>query len=231
MEIKQAKRLQTSIINAAEKKALVWMAERMPRWVTSDMLSFVGFLGALIIGAGYALTSISPAFLWLSSFGFIVNWFGDSLDGTIARVRNQQRPIYGFYLDHTLDCINECIMFIGLGLSPLMNFKIALFLLIPYLLLTVNVSVNTHLKGEFKLTYFKLGPTEFRIIAIIINTLLAVWTTFREFSFSLTLSGHAYTFGSLDIAGVVVALLLFVIYFVSILEDLKYYAKVDPKKK
>ena len=107
METKQSTRIQTSILNAAEKKALVWMAERCPRWVTSDMLTFLGFVGAVIIGAGYALCGVSYNFLWLASFGFIVNWFGDSLDGTLARVRHQQRPNYGFFLDHNIDCINE----------------------------------------------------------------------------------------------------------------------------
>ena len=88
MEIKQATRIQTSILNAAEKKALVYLAERQPKWVTSDMLTFIGFIGALIIAAGFILSNININFLWLSSFGLLVNWYGDSLDGTLARVRN-----------------------------------------------------------------------------------------------------------------------------------------------
>ena len=118
------------------------------------------------------LSRISPYFLWLSTFGLLVNWYGDSLDGTLARVRKTQRPIYGYYLDHSLDCINEMLMFVGLGLSPLMDMRIALLMFIAYLLMTVNVSINAHLKGQFRLTYAKLGPTEFRIIAAIVNTIL-----------------------------------------------------------
>ena len=157
MEIKQSNRIQTSLINAAEKKALVYLAGKQPKWVTSDHLTFLGFIGALIIGAGYVLTNWNINWLWLSSFGFFVNWYGDSLDGTLARVRQQQRPIYGYYLDHTVDGINECIMFVCIGFSALINHPgIAIAALILYLLLSMNVNVNAHLKGEFKLTYLKL---------------------------------------------------------------------------
>ena len=124
METKQSVRIQTSILNAAEKKLLVRIAAHLPSWVTSDLMTFTGFLGAIIIATGYVLSNININFLWLSSFGFLVNWFGDSLDGTIARVRNQQRPSYGFFLDHNIDCINEAIMFTGAGLSRLMNLNI-----------------------------------------------------------------------------------------------------------
>ena len=117
METKQATRIQTSLLNGVEKKALVWLAERQPKWMTSDILTGIGFIGALIIAAGFILTKKNIDFLWISSFGLLVNWYGDSLDGTLARVRKKQRPIYGYYLDHTVDCINESVMFIGAGLS------------------------------------------------------------------------------------------------------------------
>ncbi len=139
-------------------------------------------MGAIVIAAGYILSSQSIHFLWLSSLGFIINWYGDSLDGTLARVRDMQRPIYGYYLDHTVDCINEAFMFLGVGLSPLMNLPLALMILVVYLFLTINVSVNAHLKGEFKLTYLKLGPTEFRVFAILVNTLFILVRPLRDFS-------------------------------------------------
>ena len=116
-----SKRIQTSLLNAAEKKALVWLAERQPKWVDSDMLTYVGHVGAGLIALGFILSGLSVHFLWVSILGFVVNWYGDSLDGTLARVRNQQRPIYGFYLDHTMDAINEALMFMGAGLSPFMR--------------------------------------------------------------------------------------------------------------
>lgn len=119
---------------------------------------YIGTFGAAVIAAGYILSSHNINFLWLSSLGFVINWYGDSLDGTLARVRKTQRPIYGYYLDHTIDGINEVMIFIGVGLSGLIHLEIALLALVMYLLMTVNVSINTHLKKEFKLTYAKMGP-------------------------------------------------------------------------
>ena len=176
-----AVRIQTSVLNELEKKVLIWLAERQPQWVTSDLLTYIGTFGAAVIAAGYILSSRNINFLWLSSLGFVINWYGDSLDGTLARVRKTQRPIYGYYLDHTIDGINEVMIFIGVGLSGLIHLEIALLALVMYLLMTVNVSINAHLKKEFKLTYAKMGPTEFRIIMILINTLFALIRPLRDF--------------------------------------------------
>ena len=96
-----AVRIQTSILNASEKKLLVWLAKRQPGWMTSDILTYIGTFGAAVIAVGYILSARNIGFLWLSSLGFVINWYGDSLDGTLARVRNTQRPIYGYYIDHT----------------------------------------------------------------------------------------------------------------------------------
>ena len=231
MEIKQATRIQTSILNAAEKKALVYLAERQPRWVTSDLLSFIGFLGALIIAAGFILSNINIHYLWLSCFGLIVNWYGDSLDGTLARVRKTQRPIYGYYLDHTLDGINESIMFIGAGLSPFMNHpSLALGILVLYLLLTLNVSINAHLRGEFKLTYAKMGHTEFRLIVLIVNALLILIKPLADFSLSLRIASATLQFAVLDIVAIVIIIVLLIIYLGNIYADAHYYSKLDPKK-
>ena len=124
--LRQSERVQTSILNGIEKKALVSMANKMPDWVSSDMLTWVGCLGAVVAALGYALSDHSLAWLWLAYLGIIMNWFGDSLDGTLARVRKQQRPVYGFFIDHTVDCINESIMVIGIGMSPFMQFDVAI---------------------------------------------------------------------------------------------------------
>lgn len=229
-EVKQAERIQTSILNAAEKKVLVWLAKRQPKWMTSDILTGIGFLGAVVIAAGYLLTNVNVNFLWLASLGFVINWYGDSLDGTLARVRNTQRPVYGYYLDHTVDGINESLMFVGLGLSGLMHLSLALAILVLYLLLTINVSVNAHLKKEFRLTYAKLGPTEFRILGIIANTLFVLVAPLREFSLSLSLCGHGLTLQALDLAGLFVLLLLMAIHLSTIFADARYYARIDPKK-
>ena len=223
-----AVRIQTSVLNALEKKVLVWLAERQPRWMTSDMMTFIGVLGAVVIAVGYILTSQNINSLWLSSLGFIINWYGDSLDGTLARVRNTQRPIYGYYLDHTVDAINEVMIFVGVGLSGLMHLEIALLALVMYLLMTINVSINAHLKKEFKLTYASMGPTEFRIIMIIINTLFATISPLREFSHSFMIFGSDFTFKALDYIGVAIVIILAIMHLTTVRNDIKDYAEIDP---
>ena len=226
-----AVRIQTSVLNALEKKVLVWLAERQPKWVTSDILTYIGTFGAAVIAAGYILSSRNINFLWLSSLGFVINWYGDSLDGTLARVRKAQRPIYGYYLDHTIDAINEVMIFVGVGLSGLMHLEIALLALIMYFLITINVSINAHLKKEFKLTYANMGPTEFRIIMIIINTLFALIRPLRDFTHSFTLGGQTFTLGALDYIGILIVIILALMHLATIRNDIKDYAKMDPMPK
>ena len=223
-----AVRIQTSVLNSLEKKVLVWLAECQPSWMTSDILTYIGTFGAVVIAAGYILSAWNINFLWLSSLGFIINWYGDSLDGTLARVRKTQRPVYGYYLDHTIDAINEVMIFVGVGLSGLMHLEIALLALVMYLLMTINVSINAHLKKEFKLTYASMGPTEFRIIMIIINTLFALIRPLREFSHSFTLCGHSFTLGALDYIGALIIIILALMHLTTVRKDIKDYAKMDP---
>ncbi len=223
-----AVRIQTSVLNAAEKKVLVWLAQRQPKWMTSDILTYIGTAGAVVIAAGYILSRINVNFLWLSSLGFFINWYGDSLDGTLARVRNRQRPIYGYYIDHTIDCINEFMIFIGIGLSGLMHFELAMMILAVYFMLTINVSINAHLKKEFRLTYARLGPTEFRILAVIANTVLILVPWFTEYRTTCILMGREFTFASLDCLGVLVFIVLLVIYLSTIIHDAKEYSEMDP---
>lgn len=226
-----AVRIQTSVLNALEKKVLVWLAERQPKWMTSDILTYIGTFGSVVIAAGYILSAWNINFLWLSSLGFVINWYGDSLDGTLARVRKTQRPVYGYYIDHTVDCINEFIMFIGIGLSGLMHFSLAMVILAVYFMLTINVSINAHLKKEFRLTYAKLGPTEFRILAIIANTILALVRPISEFALTFFIFGREFTLASLDIVGIIVLLVLAVIYLTTIVKDGRGYAEMDPMPK
>ena len=226
----QALRIQTSFINGIEKRALVWLAKRMPRWVNSDMLTAVGTLGALIVAIGFALSCINVQWLWLSSFGLLVNWFGDSLDGTLARVCDCQRPIYGYSVDHTVDCINEGLMFIGAGLSPFLHLDLALLAYAIYLVLTINVSINAHLKGEFRLTYFKLGPTEFRIIIVVANTLLIAIPALAAIANTHTLFGLTVTMHVLDYVAAVIIFAMALIYVVTTISDARKYAAIDPRK-
>jgi len=227
----QSKRIQTSVLNSLEKKILVRMAKMQPRWMTSDILTFIGIVGSVIVAAGYALSNYDISWLWLASFGFVVNWYGDSLDGTLARVRSTQRPIYGFYLDHCVDGLTMAVMCIGAGLSEMLNLYIAMAVLVVYLLLSISVYINAHLKGEFKLTFAGMGPTEFRLIMIIVNTLFIYVAPLRDFTTSFNCLGTEVVIGSFDYVGLVILLILSVIYLHNFVGDAKGYAKIDPLKK
>jgi archaetidylinositol phosphate synthase len=170
--ITKHKRQNPSFLGFLERPALGWLSAHMPRWVTPDMLTIFGFLSAVLIGVSYALSKNNPAFLWLASLGFFLNWFGDSLDGTLARKRNIERPKYGFFIDHTTDALAEVIMFVGLGLSGYVDMTLALIALVGYFLMSILVYVYTYACGTFRIAYIGLGPTEFRAIAIIANALI-----------------------------------------------------------
>ncbi len=220
-----ANRIQTSILNAAEKKLLVWLANRQPRWMTSDMLTFIGVLGSMICALGFVLSNYSLQYLWLSSLGLVINWYGDSLDGTLARVRQTPRPIYGFFLDHTLDALTLSFMCIGAGLSPIFRLDVALLVLAGYLILSVYTYIGTILKNEFNLTYGSFGPTEFRLIIILINTLV-IYLPWQKYVFDF----WGMSLGIFDIVGLVIALILFVMYLVQFEKDRRIFAIQDPLK-
>lgn len=230
-EVKQSTRIQTSILNAAEKKALVWMANRLPAWVSSDMMTWFGVFGAFLVGLGFVLTYLSIYWLWLSVGGLVIHWYGDSLDGTIARVHNQQRPLYGYYLDHNMDVITEALMFIGAGLSPLMHMSIALAIFAAYLAMTVYVSINAHIKSEFKLTYGKLGPTEFRVIIALANIVLMYVPGLATYSLTVEMCSCMFVLRTLDLIGLAILFILIIIYFVSFFKDLRWFAQKDPLPK
>ena len=229
-EKKQAQRIQTSILNPYEKKILTYMAERMPAWVTSDMLTFVGFLGALVMATGYSLSNLNMHWLWLSCLGLFINWFGDSMDGSLARVRHTQRKIYGFFIDHNVDVINETIMFISVGVSPLVNMSFAMFALVAYLMLSVYVYIDCHLKGEMRLTYSGLGPTEFRLLLVITNICFIYIPWLSEWKKPMTLFHNNFMIGIFDYIAVVAALLIIFFWLRGFFQDAKYFAKIDPPK-
>jgi len=227
-EKKQAARIQTSILNPIEKKVLVWLAERMPAWVSSDMLTFVGFLGAVVMGVGYALSNLNLQWLWLSCLGLAINWFGDSLDGSLARVRGTQRKTYGFFIDHNVDVINETIMFVGVGCSPLVNMSFAMMALVGYFMLSIYVYIDCHLKGEMRLTYGGLGPTEFRILLILVNLAFMYIPWLSSWKKDVVLFHNHFSVGLFDYIAVAASLLLFFFYLTGFFKDIKYYSKIDP---
>ena len=177
------KRIQQSPLAGPEKAALDWCVRRLPAWMTPDLLTAIGVLGSMITFAGYALAWTSPAFLWLASFGLLVNWFGDSLDGTLARFRRVERPRYGFFLDQSLDVVSNLFVCIGIGISPFVRLEIALLVLTGYHMLTIYSLVRACIEREFHLTLLNSGPTELRVLIVLMNTMILAfgapkWTLF-----------------------------------------------------
>jgi len=169
-----AKREMSFLLARPERRVLLWMAPRLPAGWTPDLLTAIGVLGALLVGLGYALAYYHPAWLWLASGGLIVNWFGDSLDGTLARVRHIERPKYGYYLDHAVDAITTTVICAGIGLSSYVALPVALGVAIGYLWLSINVYLESAVFNLFDLGFGIFGPTEMRILLILANAGLFV---------------------------------------------------------
>ena len=158
-----------SVLAAAEKRALVAMAARMPARINSDHLTALSGIAMLGAGASFWLAAYWPPALALVVVWLAINWFGDSLDGTLARVRRIERPRYGFYLDHLTDAYSTIAIGFGLGLSPYMLLAVGLAIVVAYLVLSINVYLETHAFGEFTFSYGALGPTEVRLVLIALN--------------------------------------------------------------
>ena len=171
-EFRNAEREHHSLLSSIEKRALVWLAQRMPSWINSDHLTALGFASLLGVGLSYWYARYSQVGLILVIAFLILNWFGDSLDGTLARVRNRQRPRYGFYVDHVLDACGSVFVFGGLALSGYMSERIAVGLLIAYFLLSIEVYLATYTVGKFHLSFAAFGPTELRLLLIAGNIAL-----------------------------------------------------------
>ena len=169
---KPAERAHTSFLAAAEKRTLIWIAQRLPAWVNSDHLTVLGFVALLAAGGCYWWSRTSPLMLLGVIALLAVNWFGDSLDGTLARVRNCQRPRYGFYVDHILDAIGMFFLMGGLTLSGYISPAVSGAFLIAYLLLSIEIYLATYSMGTFQLSHWRFGPTELRILLVIGNLFL-----------------------------------------------------------
>ncbi len=189
-----ASRAQLSILSEVEKRCLIWLAQRLPPWVNSDHLTLLGLVALLMAGLSYWLARWNRIGLLLVIFWLAVNWFGDSLDGTLARVRNKLRPRYGFYVDHVVDAFGTLFLVGGLALSGFMGERVALGLLIAYFMLSIEVYLATYTLGVFRLSIAKLGPTEVRILIAIGNLALFFRPTVR-------ILGEPYRL--FDVAGVI----------------------------
>jgi archaetidylinositol phosphate synthase len=190
----EAKREQVSFLAPLEKKCLIWLARHMPGWINPDHLTVLGLAAMLGAGLSYWYARTSRAGLLLAIACLVLNWFGDSLDGTLARFRNKQRPKYGFYVDHIVDALGTFFLLAGLGFSGYMSERIAAGLLIVYFMLSIEVYLAAYTLGSFHLSFWKFSPTELRLLLIIGNLALMRWPMGRLF-------GHSYPL--FDIGGLV----------------------------
>jgi archaetidylinositol phosphate synthase len=162
------------LLAVPEARVLEWIAGRLPAWVKPDHLTALGVVASIAIAAAYVLSNGNEAWLWAASALLVVHWLGDSLDGTLARVRRTERPRYGYYLDHLVDAFATAAIGIGLGLSPYMLLAVGLTIVVAYLILSINTYLETHAFGVFTLGYGRFGPTEARLALIAVNTLLVL---------------------------------------------------------
>ena len=160
-------RVQQNLVARAERVVLNWICQRLPMWVRPDMLTAVGMVGALMVFAGYVASALDHAWLWLAIVGYVVNWFGDSTDGSLARYRQIERPRYGYFLDHSCDGIATTLVVAGIGISPFVHLEVALVALAGYLLMSIHAFLSVKVSGELRLSYMAAGPTELRIILIV----------------------------------------------------------------
>ena len=206
---KTAERVHGALTARVEKRALVWVAERMPGWVNSDHLTALGAVAQFLAGVTYALTRFSPRWLIATNGLIVLNWFGDSLDGTLARVRNRQRPRYGFYVDHVTDTFGAAFLMGGLAFSGYLHWGVAVAMLVAFLMLSVEVYLTTYTLGQFKLSYGKFGPTEIRI-ALCVGNIALMYRPWVHFF------GHQVRL--FDVGGVVAAVAMLGIMVVSTIQ-------------
>jgi archaetidylinositol phosphate synthase len=215
----EAKRIHTSVTAAAEKRLLIAMARRLPAWVNSDHLTSLAGISMVVAGVCYWIGPGSPAAMATAIAMLVVNWFGDSLDGTLARVRHHERPRYGFYVDHVLDAVGILCLLAGFALGGFMTPLVAAGFLVAYYLLTVEIALATHAVGTFRISFWRFGPTELRI-------LLAIGTLQLLRSPYVTIAGERLLL--FDIGGIVAIVALTLTFVASALQNGRLLYKQEP---
>ena len=216
-----AARMQGSILSAAEKRALVWMARRLPARINSDHLTLLGTASMALAGTSYALARWNRWMLVAATLSLALNWLGDSLDGTLARVRNRQRPRYGFYVDHVVDALGATFLLAGLALSGYMHPLAALAMLVAFHLVQIEVHLATYALGRFHLSFFRLGPTEARVI-LAIGNLALLWKPMVHLFF---LGRPVRLF---DVGGLIATAGLLLIFVVSAARHTRELCRLEP---
>ena len=205
LSFRPAVRIQRSIVSGPEQRAMIWLAEHTPAGINSDHLTALGFVSQCLAGVCYMVARFHPFALILGIIFITLNWFGDSLDGNLARFRNRQRPRYGFYVDHITDTIGALFLMGGMALSGYVHPGIAIGMLVAFLMLSIESYLTTYTIGEFRLSYWRFGPTEIRILLAIGNLALLTHPTLR-------IAGHRILLfdfgGSIAIVGMAVMLIV-----------------------
>lgn len=215
------KRTNAFLLANVEMKALRAIARKTPRWIAPDDLTILALIASFAICGAYYLSGESHLWLWLVNAMLIVHWLGDSLDGTLARVRKTERPKYGYYIDHIADAIAVTAIGLGLGLSPYMLLSVGILFVVMYLLLSINVYLESSTLGQFDISYGKLGPTEFRIILFLINVPLAL-------GYNPTMNIFNVVLGPLNAVGVAVITIMLILLLSRIIRNLKLLAEKEP---
>jgi archaetidylinositol phosphate synthase len=217
----EAEREPNFVLAGFERRFLPWAAGKLPRWILPDDLTALGVLAAFGVCAAYQLSNQGRGWLWVASALLVIQWVGDSLDGTLARVRGIQRPKYGYYLDHIVDAIATAAIGLGLGLSPFMLLSIGALIVVGYLTLSINVYLESMAFGRFRLGYGLLGPTEIRVVLILLNTALAIGLglDFRLLDLNLTIY---------DVIGLAIVAVMLALLTVRVFGNLRELAKEEP---
>lgn len=208
-----------SLLAGLEKRALVWIAHRLPQRINSDHLTLLGFLALFFAGCSYAMARWNPYFVLIATFFLAVNWFGDSLDGTVARVRNKQRPRYGFYVDHVTDALGALFLMGGLALSGFVHPAVAISMLLAFFLLSIEVFLATYTLASFHLSFWGFGPTEIRILLAIGNVALLVHPFAHIAGRTLLL---------FDVGGIIAAVGMFLMFLISALAHTRRLFREEP---
>jgi archaetidylinositol phosphate synthase len=199
-------RVQDNFLARHERRILNFLCARIPEWVVPDHLTIIGLVGAAVAFIGYIASRSDPVFLWLASVGLALNWFGDSLDGSLARYRHCERARYGYFLDSMMDVFCSLIIMMGLGLSTFVHLDVALLALIGYYLLCMYVFLNHHLNNVHQLSFLGCGPTETRLGLVALNVCM-----FAQGRADVVLGGwRASTYDILLVGSAIVSLILFV---------------------
>ncbi|MGV2496438.1 CDP-alcohol phosphatidyltransferase family protein [Pelagerythrobacter aerophilus] len=212
-------RIQENLIARVERRILNRLCAVMPGWVTPDMLTFTGMFGAVLVFAGYLASNLDAGWLWLSIAGYVVHWFGDSLDGSLARFRKIERPRYGYFLDHSCDGFATMLVVVGIGLSAYVELEVALIALAGYLLMSIHAFLSVRVLGELRLSYLNAGPTELRLI--LIGLTLTMLIAGRENPIIWQLNGFDLFVGG-------TGLLLIVLFVVQTFSTARRLAKEEP---